>query len=1085
MSKKRFLRISSLSILCALGSIAPALAAGWDTVPLGGGGYVTGLVSNANGSSIYCRTDVGGAFRWVPAVDGTNGSWVSLTDAMVPFGTSNASELMKVEGIGVDPSYLNRVYVGAGNGIWGSDDRGVTWYQIRSGLTTAGNGDGKLRGERLAVDPNNSNIVWYGSVANGLQKGVLTSGTWAWSQIPTTSVPLGSANIGVSFVACDKNGTSTITYAGVSGSNGGIFRSLDSGSTWSIVPGVAFISPRRAQVASNGTVYITGGTTGVAKLTRSGTLSLLSTLPTGINYNGVAVDPNDVSGNTVFVADIASIKIWRSPDGGQNWTLQSSYNATRMEPDGTLAKVGYWFGNTSSLLVNPANSNNLLLGDFFGVSATYNANLLGSGTASTWYTLQKNQEETCVFALKTPHTGTTKLLTGLGDVGGAWYEDITARPTSMTSGNGNITSLDFCENNPNFWARGWVESDGSGGGGAFSINGGSAWTGFGQLHSRKVTNSSTAGWETFDIGPYLKQQKAANINIVTLVVKSSSSETNQACLEFSSKEGAYAPHVLVDGTATLVTTADAFVSKSGTSSNYGQYTKLLAQNYYDQANYTRVIFLKFDLSSVSSITSGTLRLYRLTSTDTHSYSTSVYSTPTTSWIEGDGGSDNLPAGELTWNNMPTNLYAPPVAVATGTSGGGGRVAVSATDPALMVWVPIGIGTPAYYTKNRGVTWTASTGGPGSQISGVYTNGNSQDISGQCLAADRANGNFYLANFGGTGHSIYRSTNNGATWTKVATVSNGNSYNMRTPQLVAAPVSATCPAGGDVWLCDDNTYNNNVGGGGLWRSITSGTSWSKISAIDKATAVTFGKSSNGIGYAVYIYGYKAGVKGVYRSDDYGSNWTKLADPSIGIFGALEGDRQNYNSVFLGTSGRGTFRYNAGPTTILLSDSADAYVRDGSYANTNYGADALLAVKKDATSYARHTYLTFDLTQCSSNITSGTLKLCTSSTSGASATPIAVYPCTTTNWIESGTGGITWNNKPATTGSALDTVTVPASTLPGTWVSWDVGSYLQQQKSAGNNMVTLILQGTVVGSNNWVNFSSDETGANTPQISVTYQ
>lgn len=34
-----------------------ASAAGWDTVPLGGGGFVTGLACNSNASAIYCRTD--------------------------------------------------------------------------------------------------------------------------------------------------------------------------------------------------------------------------------------------------------------------------------------------------------------------------------------------------------------------------------------------------------------------------------------------------------------------------------------------------------------------------------------------------------------------------------------------------------------------------------------------------------------------------------------------------------------------------------------------------------------------------------------------------------------------------------------------------------------------------------------------------------------------------------------------------------------------------------------------------------------------------------------------------------------------
>jgi len=48
-----------------------------------------------------------------------------------------------------------------------------------------------------------------------------------------------------------------------------------------------------------------------------------------------------------------------------------------------------------------------------------------------------------------------------------------------------------------------------------------------------------------------------------------------------------------------------------------------------------------------------------------------------------------------------------------------------------------------------------------------------------------------------------------------------------------------------------------------------------------------------------------VKGIYRSDNYGAGWTKLADPTIEEITAFAGDRQNYGKVFIGTGGRGVF------------------------------------------------------------------------------------------------------------------------------------------------------------------------------------
>ncbi|MEO5712828.1 MAG: hypothetical protein ABIT37_05010 [Luteolibacter sp.] len=899
----------------------------WSTVPLGGGGYVTGLVSDPTGADIYCRTDVGGAFRWSPTAGDAsgNGAWVSLSDSMVPFGSASGGALMCVESIAVDPSTPDRLYMAVGNpnvsgtarGIYGSDDRGATWYLVGSSntFTIQGNGTSRMNGERLAVDPNDPNILWYGSTTSGLRKFTKSGGAWTATQIPAASVPFGTTNIGISFVACDKNGGNTIIYAGVFDATlGGIYQSTDGGTTWAKVSGATFLYPRRGAISGNGTLYATAGTTGAARLPRGGSLTLMSTLPTGQNYFAVAVDPNDATGQKVFVASTSTTNISRSIDGGATWTTQTTTfnegpqtgtNHLRKEPDGTSCLTGYWFGNTSSMLINPANSNELWLGDFFGVSRTRNAQNLGTNPGSWWYTLQKNQEETVVLSLKNAPTG-AKLLTGLSDVGGFRYLDTTVRPSGAggsSMGGSNGTSLDFSEGNADHWVRATVAANQSSGTGAVSTNGGINWVTFGQLDAKNVSNSETAGWETFDVGPYLKKQQAAGVTSVTLAVRASH-WLSQGYLRFSSKEGAYPPQLLLNGGTTLTPTADAWVYSGATTTNYGSATELHAQNYYDQAGYVRWSYLKFDLSGQAAISSATLRLYRLASaTDTTAYSTTIQATPTTTWIEGDGGTDNLPANELTWTNRPTNLYATPGMLWMG----GGRVAISATNSSNLVWMGIKNGanaTPMYFSTDRGVTWTAATGGPNSNITGVYTNGGSIGISGQPLAADRGNGSFYAATFGSSAHVIYRSTNSGATWTQVSTVPNGNSQNMRTPQLMAAPVSSAYPAGGDVWLCDDGTYNGS--GGGLWRSTNSAASWSAIAGIGKVTEVSFGKAASGTGYTVFIHGYKAGVKGIYRSDDYGLNWVKLADPTINDIISLAGDRQNYGKVFIGTGGRGAFQ-----------------------------------------------------------------------------------------------------------------------------------------------------------------------------------
>lgn len=915
----------------------------WSSVPLGGGGFVTGLASNADGSAIYCRTDVGGAFRWSPTGDvAGNGSWVSLSDAMVPFTTANASALMGVESIAADPSNLNRVYMAAGNGIYVSDNRGGNWTLISGTIPMQPNGGYRSCGERLAVDPNNPNIVWYGSGTLGLQKGDKTSGSWVWTQVSTASVPLGTSGAGVTFVVCDKNGGNTIVYAGVIGSatDGGVYK-FD-GSAWSkvgITSGQTLTAPRRAQVAANGTLYITS-TGAVFKLLRgaSTVLTQLTSLPTSIPYQtgavafqGVAVDPNDAAGNTVYIAEgnwnYQYNNIWRSTNGGTSWSTQDTiFNGvqpngttifnTRAEPDGTPCLTGYWFGNTSSLLVNPSNSSELWAADFFGVARTRDAQNLGNNTlppsgpgGCQWYMLQKGQEETVVAVVKNAPTG-ARLLTGVGDVGGARYTDITMRPSGAggnrfsNPGGGNTTSLDFSESDPNIWVRAWVQQAAQWypGTGSLSKDGGATWTPFGLVDQTSIAAGTTNTWIEWDVAPYLKQNLGG---VVTLIVRGN---TTGSLMTFDSKEGANAPQLLLNGATTLAVAEDTFV-QDGTSAavNNGGATTLLAK--LDGTNYQRWTYLKFNLAGVSSLTTAKLRMFLQSTVSTGAMQAGVYALDATSWTE----------GALTWNTRPlfkgiAGTYAStiPALIVTGTSasgggGGGGRIAISATDPANIVWMPINYNQntiPAYYSKDRGVTWAAATGAFNSPITGVYTNGNSLGMSGQCLAADRGNGKFYLGKFGGTAHLIYSSTD-GATWTQVGSVNNGGTYNMRTPQLVAAPVSPSYPSGGDVWLCDDSDYLSTHVGGGLWRSTNSGASWSQISGIGRVTAVGFGKAASGAGYATYIYGYKAGVIGIYRSEDYGATWTKLVDPSIELIHSLAGDRQNAGKVFIGTGGRGVF------------------------------------------------------------------------------------------------------------------------------------------------------------------------------------
>jgi xyloglucan-specific exo-beta-1,4-glucanase len=196
--------------------------------------------------------------------------------------------------------------------------------------------------------------------------------------------------------------------------------------------------------------------------------------------------------------------------------------------------------------------------------------------------------------------------------------------------------------------------------------------------------------------------------------------------------------------------------------------------------------------------------------------------------------------------------------------GGGTIAVGA-DAGSFVWSPAGVGV--HYSTTRGSSWTASTGIP----------------AGAKVESDRTDPKTF---YGYAGSSVYVSKDGGATFSTVAAP---------TP---AQNLKAVPGRTGDVWL---------AGAGGLYRSTTAGSSFTKVSAVTSAINVAFGKAAPNAAYpAVFLVGVVDGVDGVYRSDDAGATWVRINDAQhqYGNTGdALAGDPRVYGRVYLGTNGRG--------------------------------------------------------------------------------------------------------------------------------------------------------------------------------------
>lgn len=158
----------------------------WRTAAIGGTGFVTGLLFHpAVRGLAYARTDIGGAYRW----DDRQARWIPLTD-QVGWDDWN---LLGVEALAVDPAHPDRLYLALGTyaqswagpgAVLRSEDRGTTWARTDLTVRLGANEDGRGAGERLLVDPRDSEQLWLGTRHDGLLRSTDRGATWAAADFP-------------------------------------------------------------------------------------------------------------------------------------------------------------------------------------------------------------------------------------------------------------------------------------------------------------------------------------------------------------------------------------------------------------------------------------------------------------------------------------------------------------------------------------------------------------------------------------------------------------------------------------------------------------------------------------------------------------------------------------------------------------------------------------------------------------------------------------------------------------------------------------------------------------------------------------
>jgi hypothetical protein len=466
----------------------------WKNVKMNGMGFVTGLeIHPTSPNLVYIRTDVGGIFRW----NESNSSWLPLSDRF-----STLENGQSVESLALDAKQPNVVYFAANGNIYKSTNGGEPsspWQIVplrdSSGQAVYMNGNGVWRGmgERLAVDPNNSNVVYFGSRRQGLFRS--TDGGRSWQN--TFRPQQDNNDHGVVFVAVDPSSQrntdrSQVIYLGVASSkNASIYRSQNGGASWEAIgweiPKDRY--PARFAISKTGVLYVTylGADYKRATLWRLFAGYWQNISPPNVTPSaGISIDPfNEASLITYGAGGSANILL-RSNNYGDLW--QQSRITTQV-PSWWPSYFAVGLNNEYSgpIRYDPHVRGRAWFTDGYGVLRANNV------SQPTFVAQMNNLEEMCIIALKSAPSG-APLFTGTADNHGFRHADVNVVPSqTFTKGEfGVTTGIDYFAKDPNIIVR--VGSDQNNGNSkrGVSYDNGQNWYNFNAPRSITPGNTSEA-----------------------------------------------------------------------------------------------------------------------------------------------------------------------------------------------------------------------------------------------------------------------------------------------------------------------------------------------------------------------------------------------------------------------------------------------------------------------------------------------------------------------------------------------------------------------------------------------------------------
>ena len=436
---------------------------------VGAGGWADGIYIAPNGTMVV-RTDTYGAYIW----NGTQ--WQQLiTSTSMPAGfvTPNSGE--GVYEIQIAPSNTNILYMAYEGYVFRSTNDGATWTQTAfAQVTEDANDSYRGDGQKMAVDPNNPNIVYVGTPENGLF--VTTNGGATWQSVSAVPVSQADSNglypgiTGILFdPALGETGGNTNTIFAASYGNG-VYESTNGGASWSLLSGGP-IEVAYAAVSSTGVYYATTGSSLWSYANGTWT-ELLSAY--GGDVQSVAIDPSNPS-EIVVQGSSGIIAVSYNAGSTWSWNFNIQFSASDVP---WLATTGTYM-TIGGTVFDPLVPNELIASAGVGVwTTTLPTANFSTSTPVVWTSQSIGIEQLVANEIVVPPGGDPVLASW--DRPFFYISNENAYPSSYSPNTGSTLaegwSVDYASSDPTFVVgiADWYGIEQSG----YSTNGGQSWTVF-------------------------------------------------------------------------------------------------------------------------------------------------------------------------------------------------------------------------------------------------------------------------------------------------------------------------------------------------------------------------------------------------------------------------------------------------------------------------------------------------------------------------------------------------------------------------------------------------------------------------------